>query len=220
MKEKNLHIFINGSNIKKFRELQNMTQDDLGAQIAVTRQTINSWEAKESIKLDEERFEKLCKSLKVSKKDLVGGKAYSSITTNLEIPFYDTVLMGEVNILEEQGIDYPVTAEMIDPGTWFRGANGALRVYGHSMFPKYPAGCIIAYKTADKEVIIWGEDYVIELEDRRIVKRLEKSEIDANVKAVSYNKSDDYVYTPIEIPIRKIKNLNMVLGKIELEVSI
>ncbi len=218
LKEKNLHIFINGSNLKKFRELQNITQDELGVELSVTRQTINAWEAKESIRLDEKKLERLSKTLKVSKRDLSGGKAYQE--TNTEIPFYDTVMMGEISVLQDPGIDYPNTAEMIDPGTWFRGANGALRVYGHSMFPKYPAGCIIAYKAADKEVIIWGEDYVIELQDRRIVKRLEKSEIDDNVKAVSYNKNDDYVYTPIEIPISKIKNLNMVLGKIELEVSI
>lgn len=195
-----------------------MTQDDLGAELSVTRQTINAWEAKESVKLDDKKLEKLSTILKVSKRDLSGGKAYRDTST--EIPFYDTVMMGEISVLEEQGIDYPNTAEMIDPGTWFRGAHGALRVYGHSMFPKYPAGCIIAYKAADKEVIIWGEDYVIELQDRRIVKRLEKSEIDDNVKAVSYNKNDEYVYTPIEIPISKIKSLNMVLGKIELEVSI
>jgi transcriptional regulator with XRE-family HTH domain len=216
LKEKSLHFFINGSNLKKFRELQNMTQDDLGAQLSVTRQTINAWEGKESIKLDSKKLEKLSEILKVSKKDLASGKTH--LGTNLEIPFYDTIMSGGVSILEEEGADYP--AEMIDPGTWFRGANGALRVYGHSMFPKYPAGCIIAYKTADKEVIIWGEDYVIELEDRRIVKRIEKSEIKDSVKAVSYNNTDDYAYTPIDIPIKKIKKLYMVLGKIELEVSI
>ena len=218
MKEKSLHIFISGYNLKKFRELQNMTQDDLGAELSVTRQTINAWEAKESIKLDNDKLEKLSKTLKVSRKDLTSSKAY--LDTNPEIPFYDTVMGGRTSILEEHGIDYPSTAEMIDPGTWFRGANGALRIYGHSMFPKYPAGCIIAFKVADKEVIIWGEDYVIELEDRRIVKRLEKGEISDSVKAVSYNNNDDYTYTPIDIPVRKIKKFYMVLGKIELEVSI
>lgn len=109
---------------------------------------------------------------------------------------------------------------MINPGSFLRAATGSLRIYGHSMFPKYPAGCIVAFKDADLEVIIWGEDYVIELEDRRIIKRLEKGRTDQTVTAVSYNKSDTYIYDPIEIPIRKIKRLFMVLGKIELEASI
>jgi transcriptional regulator with XRE-family HTH domain len=217
LKEKNSYSYINGSNLKKFRELQNITQDELGAFIAVSRQTINAWEAKESVKLDDKKFEKLAKALKVSKNELAEKKSPQS---SLEIPFYDTVLLGEVSLLAEQGMDYSANVEMIDPGTWFRGANGALRVYGHSMYPKYPAGSIIAYKTADKEVIIWGEDYVIELEDRRIVKRLDKSETPGYVKAISYNKSQDYSYPPIEIPLQKIKKLYMVLGKVELEVSI
>jgi transcriptional regulator with XRE-family HTH domain len=209
LKEKNLHIFISGSNL---------TQDHLGIELAVTRQTINAWEAKESIKLDNKKLEKIAKTLKVSVKDLVETKSYDTAAGG--IPFYDTIAGTGASMLEEQGLAYSDNAEMIDPGTWFKSANGALRVYGHSMFPKYPAGCIIAYKTADKEVIIWGEDYVIELQDRRIVKRLEKSEIADNVKAVSYNKSEEYVYPPIEIPLRKIKGLFMVLGKVELEVSI
>jgi transcriptional regulator with XRE-family HTH domain len=217
LKGKVASVFINGYNLKKFRELQNMTQDDLGMAVTVTRQTINTWEARESVKMDEKKLDKLAKALRVSKNELISRK---NTNTGTEIPFYDSVLLGEISVLAEQGVDYSTNVEMIDPGTWFRGANGALRVYGHSMYPKYPAGCIIAFKTADKEVIIWGEDYVIELEDRRIVKRLDKSDNPGYVKAISYNKSQDYSYPPIEIPIQKIKKLYMVLGKVELEVSI
>jgi transcriptional regulator with XRE-family HTH domain len=217
LKEKGLHIYINGSNLKKFRELENITQDDLGAELSVTRQTINIWEAKGTVKLDNRRLEKLAKILKVSTKDLIVKKPYD--VPQGEIPFYDTII-SEANILEDEGIAYASNVEMIDPGTWFKTANGALRVYGHSMFPKYPAGCIIAYKIADKGVIIWGEDYVIELKDRRIVKRLEISKVANCVKAVSYNKSEDYAYPPIEIPLKKIKGLFMVLGKVELEASL
>lgn len=88
------------------------------------------------------------------------------------------------------------------------------------MFPKYPAGCIVAFKDADMEVIHWGEDYVIELSDRRIIKRVEKGDEKGWIKAVSYNKSSEYVYSPIDIPVTKIKRLYMVLGKVELEASI
>jgi transcriptional regulator with XRE-family HTH domain len=219
-KEKTLHAFILGPNIKKFRELQNITQDELAVDLSVTRQTINAWEAKGSVKLDNKKLEELAKLLKVSVEELTDRKSQSVDTNNKGIPFYDTAILREASALEEENPVYTISPKMIDPGTWFKSADGALRVYGHSMFPKYPAGCIIAYKIADKEVIIWGEDYVIELQDRRLLKRIEKSENTDKVKAVSYNKSEEFSYQPVEIPLTKIKNLYMVLGKIELEVSV
>lgn len=137
-----------------------------------------------------------------------------------KIPFYDTVAVGGASLLAEQNPVYDNNAELIDPGTWFRTASGALRVYGHSMFPKYPAGCIVAFKESEKDVLIWGEDYVIELKDRRIVKRVEKSKEVGCISAVSYNKSEEYVYASIDIPITKIKRIFMVMGKVEMEASI
>lgn len=136
-----------------------------------------------------------------------------------KIPFYDVIAVGGEALLADQiPNEYPT--EMIEPGTFLKRATGSLRIYGHSMFPKYPAGCIVAFKDADKEVIIWGEDYVIELSDRRIIKRVEKGDEKGWIKAVSYNKSEEYVYSPIDIPVAKIKRLYMVLGKVELEASI
>jgi len=38
--------------------------------------------------------------------------------------------------------------------------------------------------------------------------------------AVSYNKSEEYVYSLIDLPVRKIKRLFIVLRKIEVEASI
>lgn len=140
--------------------------------------------------------------------------------TQNKIPFYDTVAVGGTSMLAEQDPQYANQAELIDPGTWFKSASGALRVYGHSMFPKYPAGCIVAFKESEKDVLIWGEDYVIELKDRRIVKRVEKSKELGCISAVSYNKSEEYVYSSIDIPVEKIKRIFMVMGKVEIEASI
>ncbi len=139
-----------------------------------------------------------------------------------KIPFYDAAYaVGGTSMLADQT---PIKAptEMVDPGTFLRNATGTLRVYGHSMFPKYPSGCIVAFKVTSAEVIIWGEDYVIELEDRRIIKRVERGEGKDIIKAVSYNVNKDqkYVYDPIDIPLKAVKRMYMVLGKIELEASI
>jgi hypothetical protein len=71
-------------------------------------------------------------------------------------------------------------------------------------------------------IIVWGEDYVIELSDRRIIKRVEKGDTKDSIKAVSYNvnKDNKYVYEPIDIPKSEIKRMYIVLGKVELEASI
>lgn len=141
------------------------------------------------------------------------------------IPFYDAVAVGGNSILADQtSTDMPT--EMINPGTWFRTATGSLRVYGHSMFPKYPSGSIIAFKkgTLDLSYILYGEDYVIELEDRRIIKRVQKSKEKGYIQVNSYNSMKDdvgaMVYAPVDIPMTAIKRMYMVLGKIELEASI
>lgn len=151
-------------------------------------------------------------------------KAKSLEESDGKIPFYDSAVMGGLAILADQTpVEQPT--EMIEPGTWFKQASGALRVYGHSMFPKYPSGCIVAFKVSTGDVpsvIVWGEDYVIELEDRRILKRVEKGEDRESIRAVSYNVNKDqkYVYDPIDIPRKEIKRMYIVLGKVELEASI
>lgn len=158
----------------------------------------------------------------ISLDDLFGrtGEKHTEGNKTYNIPFFDTVAVGGHTLVAEQNAIYGNHYEMINPGTWFGRADGALRVYGHSMFPKYPAGCIVAFKQADIDVILWGEDYVIELSDRRILKRLQKSDLPDTVLAVSYNKSEEYLYSPIDIPVSKIKRLFMVLGKVELEASL
>jgi hypothetical protein len=136
------------------------------------------------------------------------------------IPLYDTIAIGGLSLLMEEQVAYNNPIAMIEPGDILKSASGSLRVYGHSMFPKYPAGCIVGFREADMELILWGEDYVIELSNRRIIKRLEKHEDNTKVWAVSYNKSEEYKYANLEIPIKKIKRLYFVVGKAEIEASI
>lgn len=202
-------------NIRELREKINMTQQQLSDSTGIPLGRINNWEQQKGKPKHEDMiklqsfFENYQTPLKVTKS-----------ATSTQIPFFDAVAVGGMALLADQSpIDQP--SEMIDPGTWFRSATGALRVYGHSMFPKYPAGCIVAFK-ASTSTIIWGEDYVIEMPDRRILKRLEKSDIADHVKAVSYNinKDQKYVYDPVDLPKSEIKRLFIVLGKIELETSI
>lgn len=209
-------------NIKELRAKSGFTQAELADEIGVTRQTIINWEKGQSDP-DKEELDRLAAALNVEV-SMITLSVDRSNSDAEKIPFYDAVAVGGLSVLADQTPVIEPT-EMIDPGTWFRTASGALRVYGHSMFPKYPAGCIVAFKKSSKDipaVIVWGEDYVIELEDRRILKRVDRGETKASIKAVSYNvnKDNKYVYDPIEIPLSDVKRMYMVLGKVELEASI
>jgi len=174
---------------------------------------------------------KLLESLNISDEewasaDFTPFMEVSKSTEQSKIPFYDAYAMGGLAVLADQSAVSEPT-EMIDPGTFLRAATGTLRVYGHSMYPKYPAGCIVAFKassTAIPAVIFWGEDYVIETADRRVVKKVDKGTTKDSITAISYNggnsDKEKYQFQPTEINLKDIKRMYMVLGKVELEASI
>jgi transcriptional regulator with XRE-family HTH domain len=205
-----------GQRIWQIAEEQRFSKIAFATALDVTRQTLDNWiNGKGSP--DSARLEVASKMLGVSLTDLLGITKPTGKGNDL-VPFYDAITVGGNDLLADQD-PIRLPARMINPGTFFRNAEGALQITGHSMFPKYPAGCVVAYKTASVTLIIWGEDYVIELSDRRILKRIEKGDVKGHIKAVSYNVNKDqkYVYDPIDIPLTEIKRMFMVLGKIELE---
>lgn len=206
-----------GKRIFEAAKNQGFTKADFSKKMGIVRQTLDNWISGQTSP-DQNELERASKILGVDIIQFLGIIKPKPIEAH-QIPFYDAVAVGGFALLADQSAITEPT-DMIEPGTFFRAATGSLRIYGHSMFPKYPAGCIVAFREADKEVIIWGEDYVVELEDRRIIKRIEKGKNEQNILAVSYNKSESYIYESVDIPVRKIKRLFMVLGKIELEASI
>lgn len=235
-----MQIFDLGANLLILRKKKRISQDELGEMVGVSGAQIGRYE-KGKDNISNEMVRKLSNALEVTEIELRGLNKMEILTSERKgqperlgsrtdtgkpggyverkIPLYDAIAVGGNYLLADQTpLSEPI--EYIDPGDLLRAATGAMRIYGHSMFPKYPSGCTVTFRKADKELIFWGEDYVLEMEDRRILKRLEKSENKENVKAVSYNKSEQYVYADVEIPIGKIKRLFMVLGKVELEASI
>jgi hypothetical protein len=112
------------------------------------------------------------------------------------------------------GASQPV--EYIDAGDWFRGATAAIRHYGDSMV-EYPPGCIIALKeVAERQLMIWGEDYVIETNEYRITKRVQHGINKEHIKACSSNTETypdgDLIHEPIDIAWEDIKRIFLVLG--------
>lgn len=138
------------------------------------------------------------------------------------IPLYeDVATIGGTDTVAN--ID-PVKASsiQIDAGDWFRGATAAIRHYGDSM-TEYSSGCILAIRELNnKNEIVWGRNYVVETDERRITKQI--AELDEhNIICYSTNteKHPDgrLKHQPIIIPKQDIRYISRVLGSVNKEES-
>lgn len=138
------------------------------------------------------------------------------------IPLYNTYSVGGTGVVApNDSITAP--SEWIDAGDWFREATAAMHHYGDSMV-EYPSGCILVFREIfDKELIIWGKNYVIETDEFRITKRLQRSDNPDYVIAYSSNeetyKDGTLIHQPIDIPKSSIRRLAIVLGYVVKEQS-
>jgi phage repressor protein C with HTH and peptisase S24 domain len=106
-----------------------------------------------------------------------------------------------------------VVGEYIIPD--FKSADWLIYVKGSSMYPKYSSGDIIACRVLhESRFIQWGKVYVIATKEQgMLVKRLEKSEIEGCLLAVSDNKA----YGEFDIPLNEIVGIALVVGVIRME---
>lgn len=138
------------------------------------------------------------------------------------IPLYDNTAIGG----RQYGAEMTPTsapAEMIDTGDWFTDATAAMRVQGDSMSPEYKSGSIIALKqVTDNRVIMYGEDYVVETDEIRVVKRIQRSDNPDSLLACSVNPEQwesgplkgRLIHEPFEIPKDAIRRMYLVLGEV------
>lgn len=118
----------------------------------------------------------------------------------------------------------PVTepAEYIDAGDWFRDATAAMRVHGDSMYPEYHSGSIVALKEVSKSIIVYGQDYVLETDDHRLLKRLQRGRDSQHILVTSANteKWEDgsekgrLIHEPFDVHIDDVRRLFIVLGAV------
>jgi transcriptional regulator with XRE-family HTH domain len=212
--------------IKKLRKSNDLNQAEMAEKLGIVRQTIINWE-KGNTQPEREDLKKLSRVFDIDLNSLLeeaeeGGKVVTLENAG-KVPFYDVyAVAGHAMLADQDPITDPV--EYVNPGDFLKKATGTLRVYGHSGFPKYPAGSIVAFKETKSNTIHYGEDYVIEVEDRRIIKRVQKSKRDGYIQLNSYNTMKDdtgsLVYAPYEIALTDIRRMNMVLGLVILEASI
>lgn len=137
------------------------------------------------------------------------------------IPFYDAEAAA--------GTEYGMSMEparqtgMIEIGSVLRDSETALRVYGNSMLPNYPAGCVIGLKLHTDSFIEPGRAYVIETRDNRYLKRLYYSDdktcyhclSDNQIKYEDGPRKGQPYYQDFEIPINEVIRLHRVVGVIK-----
>lgn len=90
----------------------------------------------------------------------------TSIGSGKVIPYYD----AEVAAGTEYGMEMTQTSPVgvIEIGGLLKDSEFAMRVYGNSMVPNYPAGCVIGLRQYNEHFIEPGTVYVIETEENRI----------------------------------------------------
>lgn len=86
------------------------------------------------------------------------------------IPFYDAPGTATMTETEMTAIHAP--AGTIDVGDLLNDSQAAIRIYGNSMMPNYPPGCVVGLRRVGVRSIQPGEVYVIETKDSRLLKRL------------------------------------------------
>lgn len=138
------------------------------------------------------------------------------------IPFYDAeAAAGSEYGMNMQAVSQPVG--MIEIGSILRDSESALRVYGNSMVPNYPAGCVVGLKKHIDSFIEPGTVFVIETADNRYIKRLYYNADKSAFRCISDNtmKHDDgpmrgeFIYQEFEIPLQEVKRLFRVTGVIK-----
>ena len=138
------------------------------------------------------------------------------------VPFYDV----EAAAGTQYGMDMtPTTTPMalIEIGNVLNDSEMAIRVYGNSMVPNYPAGCVIGVKITHEPFIVPGSVYVVETKENRYLKRLYYSKDRNALRCISDNTmlhesgsmKGEYVYPEFDIPMSEVQNLWRVLGFIK-----
>lgn len=140
------------------------------------------------------------------------------------IPFYDAPAVAGSKEIEMTAIHGP--AGTIDIGDLLHDSEAAIRIYGNSMLPNYPPGCVVGLSKCTTKFIEPGEVYVIETRDRRMLKRLFYKDDDANstiltcysdntMKFEGGSRAGKDAYPPFNIPLSEIINLFVVTGVIK-----
>lgn len=148
-------------------------------------------------------------------------KGDAVISSGKVIPYYDAEVAAGTAYAMEMTPTQPVGT--IEIGGLLKDSEFAMRVYGNSMTPNYPAGCVVGLRQYNERFIEPGTVYVIETTENRFLKRLyynaDKTAFrcmsDNHMKHESGPMEGEYFYPEFEIPFEDARRLLRVTGVIK-----
>lgn len=213
--------------LKSFRKVNKITQSGLAKYLGVGQSFISQIE-KGDRPIPNEYINKI-----LANQDWGNGMQYlvgevmqvdgmdTTISSGKVIPYYD----AEVAAGTEYGMEMIPTAPvgMIEIGGLLKDSEFAMRVYGNSMVPNYPAGCVIGLRQYNEHFIEPGTVYVVETMENRFLKRLYYNKDKTAFRCMSDNhmKHDngpmegEFIYPEFEIPFSDVRRLLRVTGVIK-----
>jgi len=118
------------------------------------------------------------------------------------IPYYNIEIVDNKPILSS-----PISTIKIQG---FEDCNLSVSVWGNSMSPEYNAGDVILCRASSKDLIMYGEAYLVFTEETILLKFIKNSDKKDQVLLVPANDR----YDSISIPKKTILDLYLVKGKI------
>lgn len=209
-----------GQRLWQIAERQRLKKVEISKALDVSRQTFDNWINGKGAP-DATQLEIASRILNVSLTDLLGVTVPASDEPapggQKKIPLYDTIAVGGIGLLADQSRTANEPEDYVYAGSMFTDAVASVKVYGDSMWPKYPNGSIVVCREVkDRELILWGQVYVIETSEYRVIKRVQKGEAKNSIRADSENAVKNglgkEIHESMEIDLSKIKRLFLVVG--------
>jgi toxin-antitoxin system, antitoxin component, xre family len=143
--------------------------------------------------------------------------AQEDTATRRCIPVYDAETTGGFNGYVSSSMEDSKQIGEIDPGAWFDyRETAAIRHNGDSMV-EYPNGCYLAVREVKEfRLLVPGRNYVIETEEYRVTKRIQKGS-SPNTLALYSSNQEKYedgrlIHEPFEVDIEDIRRIYSILG--------
>lgn len=209
-------------NLRIFRKQKGLTQKQIASFLGVGQPFVSQMESGKD-RMPDEYISKLIDEFgeidDVDVKEM--DNSQPSIDSGKVIPYYD----AEVAAGTQYGMEMTPAAPAgwIEIGGILKDSEFAMRVYGNSMVPNYPAGCVIGLRRYTEHFIEPGTVYVVETTENRFLKRLyynkEKTSFrcmsDNHMKHESGPMEGEFFYPEFEIPLEDVKRLFRVTGVIK-----
>ena len=197
--------------LKEVRKELYLSQTEAGNKLGVSKSTIVNYERDGRLLTFDE--EDILRGLKRR-----ATKADINIDVQ-EVPLYDIEATAGINEI------FSTHNELL-PLSYIKIPNlpkcdGAMPIRGDSMYPLLKSGDVILYKIInDKQNIIWGEMYIVHINNNGdeflLTKYLHQSDREGFVRFVSQNSH----HTPVEFPIDSIQSIALIKASIRINTKI